>query len=548
MIPILYEYDEIDFTSNGLCRLRDITMCEVTEERNGIYECDFEYPVTGANFDKIIPGRIIAVEHDESGDIQPFDIVSYSKPIAGVVEFHAVHISYRLTKMTVAGKNINSLSDAFSMLAGAEPSQPFIFRTNKSSTGYLACADGVPRSCRQVLGGVEGSILDAYGGEYEFDRFVVNLWASRGSFRSFAIRYGLNMTDYTDETDYLETYTQIVPYWTGTDDSGKDIVVKGNRVDSGFVSYSGRPECVPMDFTDKYENKPTAAQLEATAASYMQSNQTNLPQQTISVDFVRLTDSSEYSQFARLQECKLCDTITVEFPRYKMQGKFKIVKTVYDVLRERYSSLELGNLQTTLSDALGISNESSQFGGSPYFAGLIEMYAGSSAPSGWLICDGSAVSRTTYAALFSVIGTDYGSGDGTTTFNIPDLRGKVPIGVSGTHALASSGGAETHKLTANQSGVPAHNHAMNHDHYVSNSGTPAYFLTVPQTGSALSRVTTASGSGAQNMVRSPDAISRRAATDSYTGNTSDNTGAAASQAHNNMQPYLTINYIIYTGV
>ena len=87
MTPILYESNETEFTSNGLGRLRDCISCEVTEERNGVYECEFEYPVDGLHYSDIILGRIIAVEHDETGDIQPFDIYSYSKLYNGIVTF-----------------------------------------------------------------------------------------------------------------------------------------------------------------------------------------------------------------------------------------------------------------------------------------------------------------------------------------------------------------------------------------------------------------------------------------------------------------------------
>lgn len=355
MIPILYEKTEIDFASNGLGRLRDVTSCIVTEERNGVYECDFDYPVDGAHFEDIQLGRIIGVEHDETNDVQPFDIVSYSRPIDGVVSFHAVHISYRQSKMTASGKNINSLSDAFSMLSGASPENPFTYWTDKTSTGFMASADGTPYSVRQYLGGVEGSILDAYGGEYEWDKFTVKLWDSRGTDRTLTIRYGVNMLDYTDETDDSESCNAIVPYWKGTDQAGNNLVVKGSMVESGMASTSGRTECVPVDFTDKFESKPTVAQLEALAQSYMSSKQTYLPSKSIKVDFVRLTDSPEYARFAKLQECKLCDTVRVEFPRYGMSGRIKIVKTEYDVLLERFTSLELGTLSTTLAEALGVS-------------------------------------------------------------------------------------------------------------------------------------------------------------------------------------------------
>lgn len=355
MIPILYEKNETEFDSNGLGRLRDCISCVVTEERNGIYECDFEYSVDGAHFADIRCGRIIAVEHDYSNDVQPFDIVSYSKPIDGVVKFHAVHISYRQRFMVVSGTGINSLSDAFALLSTATPSNPFTYWTDQGNqSGYMAAADGVPRSVRQMLGGVEGSILDTYRGEYEWDRFKVKLWKARGKDRQITIRYGVNLLEYNEETDYSESYTSVVPYWTGSDANGADIIVKGNRVDSGSVSHNGRNDCVPVDLSDKFENAPTSAQLETMASSMMASEQPNLPTQTVSINFVRLQDSPEYSHLAPLMRCGLCDSVKVVFPKYGMSGTFKIAKTVYDVLLERFNEMELGMPSITLSQALGL--------------------------------------------------------------------------------------------------------------------------------------------------------------------------------------------------
>ena len=350
MIPILYEKTERAFISNGLGRLRDCISCVVTEERNGIYECEFEYPVTAEDFEQIQLGRIIGVTHDESGDVQPFDIVSASKPIDGVVTFHAVHISYRLSFQTVTGTSINSLAAAFTLF-GNITGTPFSYWTDKTSSGYLASADGIPKSVRSMLGGIEGSVLDAYGGEYEWDRFVVKLWASRGQYRDFAIRYGVNMLDYTEETDASETWSSCIPYWT----DGTEVVV-GSKQNSGGTTITGRDNCIPLDVSDKFEEKPTAAQVEAAARSYMSSNVPYLPTQTINVSFVRLQDMSEYAGFSNLLTCNLCDTIKVIFPDYKTSADFKIVKTVWDVLSDRYDSMELGTLSTTLAEALGISN------------------------------------------------------------------------------------------------------------------------------------------------------------------------------------------------
>lgn len=359
MIPILYEKNETAFISNGLGRLCDCIDCVCYEERNGVYEVDFSYPVDGVNYDRIQLGRIIAVEHDETNDVQPFDIVSYSRPINGVVTFHAVHISYRQTALTVSGTNINSLADAFTLFGSAEPSNPFSYWADKNSTGFLASADGIPHTVRQILGGMEGSILDAYGGEYEWDRWTVKLWSSRGSLKSFTIRYGVNLADYTEEVDYTDTYTSVIPYWVGQDNNGNGVVVKGDIQSTTYPSFNGQGRCIPLDVTDKFETQPTKVQVEAAGLSYIETNQTYLPAQNITVDFVRISDTPEYAQFKSLQTCKLCDSINVEFPLYNMTGQFKIVKTEYDVLQERYSKLELGTLSTSLAEALGISQDSS---------------------------------------------------------------------------------------------------------------------------------------------------------------------------------------------
>lgn len=389
MIPILYDTNETVFESNGLGRLRDCISCIVTEERNGIYECDFEYPIGGANYDLIQVGRIIGVTHDsatytteiptvgaladenndlltdENGlsltapstrlvierDVQPFDIVSFTRPINGVVTFHCVHISYRQSYLTVAGRNINNISDAFALLKNyATPTNPFTYETDKGSTGYLASADGIPKTVRSMLGGIEGSILDAYGGEYEWDKFRVILHSARGQLRNFTIRYGVNMLEYNEEMDSSGTYSSCVPYWT----DGTNAVI-GTRQDSGVSTITGRGECVPLDVSDKFESQPTKAQVNAMGLSVMNSKNPMIPSQNIHVEFVRLQDMG-YENLSSLMECRLCDTIKVVFPFYNTTGQFKIVKTVWDVLQDRYESMELGDLSVTLAEALGITS------------------------------------------------------------------------------------------------------------------------------------------------------------------------------------------------
>lgn len=359
MIPILYEPNETAFTSNGICRLRDCISCVVTEGRNDVYEVDFSYPVNGANFEKITLGRIIGVTHDDSKDIQPFDIVSYEKPIDGVVTFHAVHISYRQSKITVKTvKGVDNLATALAQIKHvAYPDNPFEYETDKNSLGYCGCFDGTPRSVRKILGGVEGSILDTYGGEYEWDKFTVRLLAERGQRRGFTIRYGVNLVDYVEAKDYSETYTSVIPFWKGQDDSGNEVMVIGDVIDARGEAYNGIEACIPLDLSERFESKPSKASLENVAYGLLVRTNPFLPEQNITVDFISLKDTEEYKQFEKLMECNLCDTINVSYGGEI--NSYKIVKTVYDVLGDRYESLELGKLETTLADLISGDQTSS---------------------------------------------------------------------------------------------------------------------------------------------------------------------------------------------
>ena len=350
MIPILFSETETTFNTNGIGRLYECISVKVYEERNGIYECDFEYPITGLHYQDIKIGRIIGVTHNLSGDIQPFDIVSYTKPINGVVSFHCVHISYRQNYMTLTCTGIQNLESALLKLPEAQPSNRFNYWTDKSSFGFLGASDGLPHTVRQILGGMQGSILDAYGGEYEWDKWNVNLYSSRGQLRDFSIRYGVNMLDYEEEYSMQGTYSSCIPFWT----DGTTKVV-GNRIESNGVTITQRGECVPLDLSDKFQEAPTQQELEAMAFNYMNRNDAFVPVQNIRVEFARIQDFNEYTGYQNLLDCNLCDTINVFFPDLSSSAQFKIVKTVWDVLRDRYESMELGDLSVTLSEALGVT-------------------------------------------------------------------------------------------------------------------------------------------------------------------------------------------------
>lgn len=367
MIPILYEKNETSFTSNGICRLHDCLSVKVTEERNGVYECDFDFPVTGNHYDEIQLGRIIAVTHDDTGDIQPFDIMGFTKPINGIVTFHAVHVSYRMNSLTlepymhINWKNTWTISELSTFLTSVyqleAQGNKFSFDLSSSSSGsrYMEiCDDMSPKYLRSFLGGVEGSVLDTFHGEYLFDKFTVYLKPARGVQRDFTIRYGVNMTGYTDESDGTGTANGVIGYWKGQE-NGVDVVAYGKRLTT-LQTITGRDMWKIYDYSSKFSAKPDYTTLQNTAEADLRSEHGNLPSQTIQVSFVNLKDSDEYAQYQLLMQCQLCDTIKVIFPDYNTYANMKIVKVVYDVLKDRYESMELGDLSTTLSQALGVSS------------------------------------------------------------------------------------------------------------------------------------------------------------------------------------------------
>ena len=178
--------------------------------------------------------------------------------------------------------------------------------------------------------------------------------------------------------------------------------------------------------------------------------------------------------------------------------------------------------------------------------GEIRMYSGSSAPTGWLICDGSAVSRTTYSDLFNIIGTTYGSGDGSTTFNLPNMKGRFPLGVGSVDAGDSSaesywGGTAAGAVNAplgqrageawdtlSISKIPSHTHAI-HTYAASQSGWQGrYPITYDANG--LDPASYAWISSGTLVADVPNIT--------YTGE---------GQAHNNMPPFIAVNFIIYAG-
>lgn len=349
MIPILYGSNETQFRSNGIGRLSDAVSCTVSETRNGEYELVMDYPITGKYYSEIDYTRFIYAIPADGASGQAFEIYDISRPLNGIVTIYARHISYRLNKVTVVAFTAETCTAAMAGLkTNSINANPFTFWTDKVASGSFKVEK--PSQLRGLLGGQEGSILDVFGkGDYEFDMYNVRLHQNRGTDRGVTLRYGKNITDLNNEGNVDSVYTGIVPFYfsNGTLVTLPSPIYGDHRGDYPYDMV------VPVDLTSKFENTvPTQAQLLTAAQSYMQKSEGWKINTNIKVSFVNLADTEEYKDIAGLQRVNLCDTVTVYHEALGVNATAQVVKTVYNVLLERYDSIELGAVSATLGQAI----------------------------------------------------------------------------------------------------------------------------------------------------------------------------------------------------
>lgn len=342
MKPILFPSTATEFTTQGLGALSDAISCIVTEERNGLYELEMQYPQSGIHFSEIQNRCIVYAIPSPYREAQPFRVYRITRPINGIATIYAQHISYDLAGIPVNPFTAGSAAEALSGMAShTAVESPFSFWTDKSTTANFSVL--VPSASRSVIGGVEGSILDVYGGEYLFDKFLVRLYNQRGNDNGVVIRYGKNLTDVEQDANISSVATGVLPYWVGAE---------GELVQGNIVNVDGTFDFVrimTIDFSSDFENQPTASELETRAMQYIKSNKIGVPSVSISVSFVQLEQTEEYKDLALLEKCDLCDTVTVQFEALGINAKAEIVRIITDVLLERYESVEVGDIRANIA-------------------------------------------------------------------------------------------------------------------------------------------------------------------------------------------------------
>ena len=348
--PILYSATETNFDHNGIGILSACVYCEVTEEANGIFELAITYPMDGVHFAEIGDRAIIKAKADQFRKPQLFRVYAISKPMNGIVKVFAEHISYDLAGIPVKPFSASSASIALVGLKNnAVVDCPFDFWTDKATQANFKVS--TPASIRSRFGGVAGSILDVYGGEYEFDNYTVKLHNNRGTNRGVSIRYGKNLTDIQQDQNCSNVATGIYPYWSGDVDGNTVVVELPERIVNALGTYNF-VKIRTLDLSAEFETRPTVEQLRSKAETYVKANNIGVPVVSLTVSFAQLEQSEEYKHLKLLERVSLFDTVNVEFPTLNVSATAKAVKIIYDVLADRVKSVTLGSVRANIADTI----------------------------------------------------------------------------------------------------------------------------------------------------------------------------------------------------
>lgn len=363
MIPCLYASTETKFDNNGIGKLADAQSCVVTEKRNGSFELEMVCPADGIHAESLEEGNIILAKPSDTGRTQPFRIYKIATPIDGKLVVKARHISYQLNFITVSPFATTSCTGVLAGLENHAASDcPFAVWTDISSNAAFRLS--TPSSFRNCLGGIDGSVLDTFGGEYEWDRYEVKLHRCRGADHGVHIIYGKNLTDFRMEKNIENVITGVHPYWQNSE-TGEvtELPEKVVLMEQRSVPYQ---KFSVLDCTAGFQDKPTAEMLRNYAQEYLKNTRLTEPQVDIDIDFIQLWNTPDYADVVEAEQVSLCDTVHVFISKLGIEVSSKVTETEYDVLLERYKSITLSNslvssrnssLTTALSNIRNTANE-----------------------------------------------------------------------------------------------------------------------------------------------------------------------------------------------
>lgn len=347
MIPILYKEDATDFSTYGIGVLADTISCLVTEERNGAYELTLKYPINGSLYNEIKKERIIKAKPNDLSDPQAFRIYRITIPINGIITIYAEHISYDLINIGVIPFSLINVAPQMAidtLLKNTVLPHNFTFKTDYDVAKDFEVKK--PQSVRACLGGTQGSLLNKWGGEFEWDNFSIIHHKGRGSNKGVVIEYGKNLTKLDHDSDISEVYTDILPYAVISSGDGNDVVCTLSEQILSITSTLTKRKTLIKDMTDSFDNDEeiTEEKLREKTLKYIGDNPLGVENPTITISFEPLWKQPEYS--ALLERVSLCDTVTVKHTEIGVSVKTKVIKTTYNTLLEKYTSITLGSARS----------------------------------------------------------------------------------------------------------------------------------------------------------------------------------------------------------
>lgn len=358
MRPILYNANETAFETYGLGEI-DATKAQVTRERNGNYTLYIEYPASGPLTGTFKNDMRIKSDAGLRTKNQTFFISRILKDSTGILKIYAKHISHLTEKMAIRN-NTNATGTAQSALAiwalNALGGIRFDTWSDIDLTSKTSWNIADFKTARDVLGGVKGSILDVWGGEYEFDNTVIRLHKQLGRKSPIVLEYGRNILRAEDDQDIEGAYTSVYPYATytpenqgGGDTSGSTqqitVELPEKYVDGPYIGLYNERRVLIVDFSSNFKDKevPTVDKLRRLAKEYAINNRLGLPKINTKIEYVDLSKTLDYKLTQILEEAELCDIVPIYYPEIGLTSEdAKLTTIVYDVLLEQNDSVEVG--------------------------------------------------------------------------------------------------------------------------------------------------------------------------------------------------------------
>lgn len=358
--PILYPADETDFFHLGLGPLTNTLQARVTEERNGCFILEAVVFIDETIFPMIKENQLIKTDAGHRLKEQRFRIKRIVPKHSGKAEIYAEHVSYLTSELPLkpemALHTLTGQQAIETWKNGIIENNPFeVFSDIETQHSTNWRVDKVQHA-RQALGGVEGSLLDVWGGEYLFDNYHISLLKKRGKTANTMLAYGRNITDFEQEKNITDTYTSIYPFAVVHEENQNDriITIPGYIVDAENWNRFPNRKVLPVDFSSKFEQEevPTSEQLEKFAKEYIKANEIGKPKTAIRVSFLDLSKTADYQEVAPLEEIALCDDVKILYPKLGINTVAKVVRTVWNVLTDSYDEIEIGEKRSDLGTIL----------------------------------------------------------------------------------------------------------------------------------------------------------------------------------------------------